>query len=146
MTYLKRALLALVCLVVLGAGLIALIGYRLSSATSAETDAKLESSQNVRQGKVQNLEPAAGFEFSWASLAEAFAEHLNTEPVDSLPLRPSSAARLSGFVGDRWLTHPHRSGIFGARLAVFFCWASALSSVPVGFGRRAKHRCGGHLA
>jgi len=98
MTYIKRALLTLLtllCLVVLGAGLIALIGYRLSSATSTETDAKLESSQNVRQGKVQNLEPAAGFEFSWASLAEAFAEHPNTEPVDVLPLRPISAARLS---------------------------------------------------
>lgn len=95
MTYLKRSLVALLCLVLLATGVIALVGYRLSSATSAETDTKLQNSLNVRQGKVQNLEPAAGFEFSWSSLADAFAEYPNTEPVDSLPLRPIAAARLS---------------------------------------------------
>jgi hypothetical protein len=80
---------------VLAAGVTALIDYHHSSATSAETETKLQNSQNVHQGKVQNLEPTAGFEFSWSSLADAYAEYPNTEPVDSLPLRPIAAALLS---------------------------------------------------
>ena len=95
MRFLKTALLALVLVAILGGGLVAFVGYRLSAATSAETDAKLQNSQNVQHGKVQNIEPAASYSFSWQSLADAFADHPNTEPLDPLPVVPIAAERLS---------------------------------------------------
>lgn len=84
----KKAVLALVAVLLVGTTAVVALGWSLSAPVSGHTISRLQDSPQYRGGVFVNHEPESAFELTWASLKDEFFGDQQRVPNGEIPVIP----------------------------------------------------------